>query len=380
ALKYTARTLVLFFAFLFVSNSRAQMPEGVEESLLDVNQEVVASGFKIPWAIAVIDDEEYLISDRMGTLYHYRDGEAVALEGIPVSLPFEIGGFVYGGLMDVSLHPRFAENRLVYIALVNQVGRMVVSRFRFADRTVRDLKLIFESNAFSIGSRIAWSDDDHFFVSLGMGGYPRPDPGAQDLAMDVGKIHRLMADGTVPADNPVFDGATAPTSIWSYGHRDPQGLYFDAEAGILYATEHGPMGGDELNIVQGGSNYGWPLFSYGVNYDGSPVSELTAEEAGKTTVLPEMHWGPDFNMAPSGLERLDGALFPALTGYFVIGSLAQRRLIAFDVASKKTRILLNNIGRVRDIAELSDGSLLILLDAGSPDPSDTGRVVKLTPR
>ena len=380
-MKYAACALVLLFELtVLLPCSRAQTPHGVEEAILDVTQEVVASGFTIPWAIAVISEGEYLITERLGHLFHYRDGTAVALEGIPQTISVEVGGLVYGGLMDVSLHPQFDVNRLVYIAYVNDAGRMVVARFNFADRLVQDLEVVFESNAFSIGSRIAWGDDTHFFVTQGMGGFPRPEPGAQDLSRDVGKIHRLMADGQVPDDNPVFAGASEPSSIWTFGHRDPQGLFFDADQGVLYATEHGPLGGDELNVIIGGSNYGWPLFSYGLNYDGTPVSDRTAEEVRQTTVLPEMHWGPDFNMAPSGLERLEGSSFPALKGFFVMGSLAQRRLIAFDLASRKTLILLNNVGRVRDVAELPGGSLLILLDAGSPDPSDTGRIVKLTPR
>ena len=223
--------------------------------------------------------------------------------------------------MDVSLHPQFGTNGLVYIAYVNEVGRMTVARFNFGDRFVRDFEVVFRSNAFSIGSRIAWEDETHFFVTQGLGGSPYPEPGAQDLTNDGGKIHRLMANGTVPSDNPVFEGATAPTSVWSYGHRDPQGLYYDSDEGVLYSTEHGPLGGDELNVIAKAGNYGWPLFSYGLNYDRTPVSDLTEEEAGQTTVLPLKHWSENFNMAPSGLERLEGSLFPEWEGSFVLGSL-----------------------------------------------------------
>ena len=213
-----------------------------------------------------------------------------------------------------------------------------------------------------------------------MGGTPYPDPGPQDLSNDGGKIHRLHADGTVPADNPVFEDATAPSSIWSYGHRDPQGMYFDAKEGVLYETEHGPLGGDELNVVTKGGNFGWPLFSYGLNYDGTPVSDLTEEEAGQTSILPLRGWDSSFNMAPSGLELIAGNLFPELAGSFVFGSLAQQRLIAYSAESGETTILLDQVGRVRDVVELPSGALLILIDTGSPTPSDSGRIVKLTPR
>src|SRR6185503_12202632 len=117
------------------------------------------------------------------------------------------------------------------------------------------------------------------FLSLGVGGTPYPEPGPQDLTSDLGKIHRLMADGQIPADNPILPGAAKPSSIWSYGHRNPQGLYYDAAKGTLYATEHGPLGGDEFNIVVAGANYGWPLFSYGLNYNKTPVSNMTEDAA-----------------------------------------------------------------------------------------------------
>ena len=282
--------------------------------------------------------------------------------------------------MDVSLHPSFETNRLVYIAYVNEAYRMAVARFEFTNQAMQQFDVIFESNAFSIGSRIAWQDDGHFFVTQGMGGAPLPEPGPQNLDHDGGKIHRLHADGSIPEGNPLLGGRSAPTSIWSYGHRDPQGLFFDADEGVLYAHEHGPFGGDELNMIQKGGNYGWPLFSYGLNYDGTPVGDLSEEEAGRSTVLPIKAWGPTFNMAPSGLERLDGTAFPSMAGRFVWGALAQQRLIAFDPNSDQTTIIVDDVGRVRDVTQLSGGELLLLIDARSPKRSDSGRLVKLSPR
>ena len=181
---------------------------------------------------------------------------------------------------------------------------------------------------------------------------------------------------TIPSSRAV----TPPTSVWSYGHRDPQGLYYDSAEGLLYATEHGPLGGDEFNIIVEAGNYGWPLFSYGLNYDETPVSAMTEAEAGRSTVLPRKYWARSFNIAPSGLVRLQNSLFRAWDGFFVLGSLAQERLIAYELDSDQTYILLDEIGRVRDVAQLPSGSLLILIDARSPRPSDSGRIVKLTPR
>jgi glucose/arabinose dehydrogenase len=214
----------------------------------------------------------------------------------------------FGGLMDVSLHPSFDNNRLVYIAYVNDEYNMSVARSNLAGEAVQNLEVIFESTAFSIGSRIAWDED-----------------------------------GSVPIDNPIFEGTVEPTSIWSYGHRDPQGLYFDREEGLLYARAHGPLGGDELNVIEKGGNYGWPLFSYGLNYDGTTVGGLSEEEA----------------------------------GWFVMGSLFQHRLIAYDPASGRTMLVSEQLGRIRDVAQLPSGDLIVLLDSEGL-AKGSGRVVRLT--
>ncbi|MBO6573838.1 MAG: PQQ-dependent sugar dehydrogenase [Rhodothermales bacterium] len=383
------RTLALFLTSIILAScddgyvtGDAQGPPGAPATteLLSAQMEVVADGLIIPWGIEIIGENEYLLSERMGDVYHYRDGQMRSLEGIPESFTVEVAGLVYGGIMDVSLHPGFAENRLVYFAYVNPQGLMSVARFRLGDQHAEDLEVIFESDSFSIGSRIAWLDEDHFLVTQGVGGNPYPEPGPQDLSSDAGKIHRLHADGSVPADNPVFVGSTRPTSIWSYGHRDPQGLWVDPEDGTVYSHEHGPLGGDELNIIRKAGNYGWPIHSYGVNYNRTEVTRISQEEAERTTVLPIQFWGEGLNVAPSGLERLEGSLFPEWDGYFLIGSLPQERLIGYNAELDDTVILLDDLGRVRDVAQLPSGAVLLLIDTGSPRRTDSGRVVKLTPR
>lgn len=358
-----------------LSQDESGLPPGVEIALIDFQLEEVATGFSTPWAIELLGEDEYLVTDRMGTLHHITDGHSIALTGLPATTTVEVGRH-YGGLMDVSLHPRFADNRLVYIAYVNDESRMAVARFRLEGEAAQNLEVVFESNAFSIGSRIAWEDDEHFFVTQGMGGDPTPKPGPQNLEHDGGKIHRLMKDGSVPADNPVFEGTDEPTSIWSYGHRDPQGLYFDREEGLLYSNEHGPLGGDEMNVIEKGGNYGWPRFSYGMNYDRTTVGDLSEEEAGQLTILPVKAWGPDFRVAPSGLERLDNETFPELGGWFVMGSLFQNRLIAYDLASGRTAIVSEKLGRIRDVAQLPSGDLIVLLDSEGL-PEGGGRVMRL---
>ncbi|MEM9666171.1 MAG: PQQ-dependent sugar dehydrogenase [Bacteroidota bacterium] len=358
------------------------LPPDVTVDLLDAHVEVVASGYAIPWAVAVLGEDEYLVTERFGALSHIRDGQRTDLEGLPETYIVQAGPLFLGGYNDVSLHPQFETNGLVYLAFVQPLtedqgaGHMAVGRFNFSDRTVQGFEIIFQTNSFSVGSRIVWQDDAHFFVTQGAAGSPFPEPGAQDLDSDSGKIHRLRADGSIPSDNPVFDGKSGPTSIWSYGHRDTQGLFYSN--GTLYANEHGPLGGDELNVIEKGGNYGWPLFSYGLNYDGSPVGELTEAEAEQMSLLPLKGWGPEFNMAPSGLMQLQDSAFPERDGVFLWGALAQRRLMGYDPASGRTTILLEQVGRVRDVAQLPSGNLLILYDTTNLAPDEVnGSVAKL---
>jgi glucose/arabinose dehydrogenase len=337
---------------------------------------VLASGYWIPDGIAVIGEGEFLFADRGGALHHYVRGTVTGVRGLP---PSRTRG-VYGGLLDVSLHPGFPDSRLVYVAYDDGSFGLTVARFELRGGRAERLRVIYRSDEFSIGSRIAWEDASHFFLSFGVGGDPYPEPGPQDLGADVGKIHRLTADGGIPRDNPILPGASAPSTIWSYGHRNPQGLHYDASTRTLYATEHGPLGGDELNVVRAGANYGWPLFSHGLNYDRTRVSDLSESAARAVSTLPVKVWGPDDRVAPSGLLLVEGSRFASWNGAFLLGALRPQHLLRYDPATDETAIVLRNVGRVRDIAQLPSGRLLIAVDAGSPRSSDRGRIIELAPR
>ena len=344
----------------------------------DSGYEIVTSGYSIPWGIDIIGEEDFLFTDRLGDLFHYTDGTVIEVTGIPPTQDVTFSGIVYGGLMDVSLHPNYEVNKRVYIAYVDSFFFLSVARFELESNRAENLEVIFKSDQFSIGSRIAWQDEDHFFLSLGVGGSPYPDPGPQNLRNDLGKIHRLTADGEIPTDNPVFIGASEPTTVWTYGHRNPQGLFYDTNTRRLYANEHGPWGGDELNEIKKGENYGWPLFSYGLNYDGTPVSDVTEEEAAQYSELPLKAWDINFRVGPSGLIKLQNSAISEWNGSFLMGSLIGQDLIRYDPVADETEIIIEDIGRVRDVAQLPNGELLILIDAGSPTGVDTGRILRIT--
>ena len=375
---FTPRALVylqIILLFLLYQELGSQ----IKESNVAVEQEVLAEGFEIPWAIEVIGEEDYLFTERMGGLFHYQNGTVQEVKGVPKSKTFTLDR-PYGGMMDVSLHPNFEANRLVYLAYVNERYTTSVARFKLGDNVAENVEVIFNGNQFSVGSRIAWQDDSHFFLTFGVGGVPKPDPGPQDLNDPRGKIFRLMADGGIPQDNPIFKEKSKPSGIWSYGHRDPQGLFYDKETGVLYSNEHGPLGGDEFNMIQKGGNYGWPLFCYGFNYDMSKVSTMTEAEASKITVLPEKYWGPDFRLSPSGLIKLKNSNFRSWNGSFLMGGLTYQHLVLYNPKTGETQLAIPKVGRVRDIAQLPSGNLLILVDHKSPRINTTGRLIRLTPK
>ena len=375
--KYDLRKIALLLSVLAIfacKEDLAQQPAGSE---FNIEQEVLAEGYEIPFAIEVIAEDDLLFTERMGALYRYEQGEVRKVIGIPESKTFTTDR-PYGGMMDISLHPEFTSNSIVYLAYVDQNYQLAIARFRLEENKAEDFEIIFHGDQFAIGSRFEWQDDEHFFLTYGVGGAPGPEPGPQDLSDPRGKIFRLKADGSIPEDNPVFEGMNGPSGIWSYGHRDPQGLYYDAEDDILYSNEHGPLGGDEFNIITKGGNYGWPLFSYGLNYDGTKVSNMTEEDAAKSTVLPEKYWGPDFRLAPSCLVRLDNSNFEEWNDYFLIGGLTYQHLIGYNPDTDETKILLHKVGRIRDIAQLPSGDLVLLIDHKSPGLFSKGRLVKLS--
>ena len=337
--------------------------------------DTLARGFAVPYGLAIVDEDEYLISDRVGKFFHYTNGDLTEISGMPAVATFGTPGIpaiMHGGLMDVSLHPNYARTGWIYIAYLDPGGVARVARFRLAGTAATDFDTIFTTRNLSWtgnGMRIVWQDADHFFLNIGNSNFSTsnaPVLNAQDLDDDAGKIHRLLADGGVPPDNPILSELTSPTTIWSYGHRDVQGLVYEPSTGTLFGIEHGPQGGDEFNIIERGKNYGWPLFSYGINYDGAQVSMISEDSAATFTVLPEHYWTVPTNyggqaLAPACLLKVDNSNIAGWNGYFLFGSLAYRRLMKYDRATKET-VGLNVEGRVRTLRQLPGGDILALVE------------------
>lgn len=331
---------------------------------------VVPGGLTRPWSVDFLPDGRMLIAERPGTLRVFENGElSEPVAGTPDVL--EIG---QGGLMDVVPHYDYASNGWIYLAYTHEAGgnRNTMTRIvrgKLDANRWTDEQVIWEAprdtylrTGLHFGARIVFDRKGHIFFGIGDRGIA---PHAQDLARPNGKIHRVTEDGQIPSDNPFTDQDDALPSIWSYGHRNPQGLAYDHENDQLWETEHGPRGGDELNLVQTGKNYGWPLVSYGINYNGStlvtPWPDLQGVE--QDIEMPTLVWLP--STAACGLDVHRGDTLSAWNGDLFSGGLAGQiveRLRIRDGKVTEREEVVRDMGRVRDVVTGPDGSIYVVLN------------------
>ena len=343
----------------------------------------VVEGLVNPWSMAFLPNGDMLVTERPGRLRIVRDG--VLLPGSVDGLP-EVHARGQGGLLDVVAHPDFGTNHLLYLSYSKPQGddasTTAIIRARFENDALHDVEELFEANSAGrghYGSRIIFDGQGHIFFSVGdRQAPPRGDlesHPAQDRSNHHGTINRLMEDGSIPADNPFVGQQGIEPSIFSYGHRNPQGLILDPATGNIWATEHGPQGGDEVNLVVGGSNYGWPVVGYGVNYgSGSRIHEATMREGWEN---PRHIWVP--SIGTSGLMMYDGERFPAWRGDLFAGGLAGEVLVRIsmdgDVVTGVEN-LVQRVGRVRDVRQGPDGFIYVALESRRGEPTS---IVRLEP-
>jgi glucose/arabinose dehydrogenase len=336
----------------------------------------IAKGLDHPWSIAFLPDGSLLVTERAGRLRLIKNGQLQTqpISGVP---PVHTGG--QGGLFDVVLHPKFAQNSLLYLTYAhgtNEANATRVAMARFDGAALQDLKVIFEATPAKdtnnhYGARLAFLADGTFALTIGDGFEYREK--AQDLTSDLGKIVRLNEDGSIPKDNPFVGRANARPEIFSLGHRNPQGLALDAETGRLYETEHGPKGGDEINIIDAGRNYGWPVITYGLDYSGAVISPYTARAG---LEQPIVQWTP--SIAPSGLAIYRGDKFPGWRGDLFAGALAHQHLRRIDLSDLGEVVgeerLLTDLGqRIRDVRVGPDGFIYVATD------EEDGLVLRIEP-
>jgi glucose/arabinose dehydrogenase len=345
-------------AFILAFGIAAAPAHALDTSAGNLTVTKMVDGLDAPWALEFLPDGGILITERDGRLLHIVDGQSRAIKGLP-----EIAARGQGGLLDLMIPRDFAQSREVYFTYSKpQSGGAgtAIARAKLAPGADRlsDLSVIFEMEPGStggrhFGSRLIEGRDGFLYATLGDRG---DRPSAQDLGRQNGSVIRIARDGSVPLDNPFVDTPGAQPEIWSYGHRNPQGAALDG-SGNLWVVEHGARGGDEVNRVEKGANYGWPVISYGRHYSGLKIGEGTAKEGMEQ---PAHYWDP--SIAPSGMMIYQGDMFPDWRGDIFVGSLK------FDMISRLEgnplreveRIESAETARVRDITEAPDGSIWFL--------------------
>ena len=380
------------------------LPTGIVESELhDFRVETIAAGLDpLPYSIAPLPDGRILVTEKMhGLRVVSPDGSSTLVRGTPdTGFGLKLGPLEQGvgWLMDVALHPDYERNGWIYLhhgdlcrgcdevegALIpRSMNRLVRGRIR--DDAWMDEEVIWSAppstyttmSDMTAGGRTAFDGRGHVFISVGMKGTANY-MGIQDLSLPYGKIHRVHDDGRVPADNPFVDVPGAMPSTWTYGHRSPQGLEFDPRSGVLWSTEMGPRGGDELNHLRPGRNYGWPLVSKGLDYDGTPVEygvELGIEPDLDRIEQPIVDLTP--SPAVSSFVVYEGDAFPRWRGQLIVGTLKATELYRIVLDGEtwvSTEVLLRDLARIRDVETGPDGALYLLLE------HDTGgQIIRLTP-
>ena len=348
---------------LFTVPAIAQSPV-YKSSAHDYRLVTVADGLVQPWSMAFLPGGDMLVTERPGRLRVVRAGKLLSapVTGVP-----EVVYRGQGGLLDVVAHPNFAANKLIYLSFSKPTGggaaTTAVVRGRFENNALVDVKEIFVADTKGapghFGSRIAFDKSGMMFITV--------------LSNHHGKVIRLFDDGRVPPDNPFVGKAGAKPEIWSYGHRNPQGLAIHPTTGAVWATEHGPQGGDELNLIQKGLNYGWPVVGFGVNYGAGAAIHAGTMRPGMEN--PKNVWVP--SIATSSLMIYSGDKFPAWKGSFFVGGLAGQRIVRLTYDGKVFNVednLVRDQGRIRDVRQGLDGFIYFSIDDQQGKPSAVMRM------
>lgn len=334
--------------------------------------DTITNTLENPWGIAFLPDGRILVTERKGEIRVIKDDKLTEekIENVPA-----VYANGQGGLLDITLHPDYANNGWIYLSYAKPGeggGATTIARTKLDGNKFTDFQELFSAQPYvnsdvHFGSRIVFDGNGHIFFSAGERGTKE---NAQNLGNHLGKILRLNEDGTIPADNPFNNVIGVKSEIWSYGHRNPQGLVYDKTTESLWDVEHGPKGGDELNKVEKGKNYGWPVITYGINYDGTPITDITSRDGMEQ---PVHYWVP--SIATCGMTFVTGDKYPGWKNNFMIGALALTHVARVEVENGKfvkEEKLLDKIGRVRMIAQSPDGYLYVATEG-------PGMLLKLIP-
>ncbi|MBV1923986.1 MAG: PQQ-dependent sugar dehydrogenase [Flavobacteriaceae bacterium] len=332
-------------------------------TVVNYKTEVVVPDLRIPWGFVFLPEGGFLITEKSGDLLLVKNGIKTNIKGLP-----EIKVIGQGGLLDIELHPDYSKNGWIYITYVTsdgegKGGNTALIRAKLNGNQLTEVEHLYKASPNSkagqhFGSRIEFDNKGFLYFSVGDRGDRDENP--QDITRDCGKIYRLHADGSIPIDNPFINTPNARTAIFSYGHRNPQGMMKHPETGKIWIHEHGPKGGDEINIIEKGKNFGWPIISYGVNYSGTSFAEDTALPGMEQ---PLFYWVP--SIAPSGMAFITSDKYSDWKGNLLVGSLKfgylERLVLKNDKVVKRDK-LLEGMGRVRNVRQGPDGYIYVAIE------------------
>ena len=352
---------ILMFLVLHLSCAQDNPPFIETPTEINYTYETIVDGIDIPWGLDFISENDLLVTEKSGILYRVVDGQKTPVTGIP-----EIYIRGQGGLLDIALHPDFNSNSIIYMTLSSSIegdekgGNTALYSAQLKGNKLENAQLLYKATPNTKkgqhwGSRIVFDQDGHLFFSIGDRGNRDVNP--QDITRDGGKIYRLNLDGSIPKDNPFVDTNNAKKAIYSYGHRNPQGMVMNPKTGEVWEHEHGPQGGDEINIIKNGVNFGWPTITYGINYSGTQITDKTAMP---DMAQPFYYWVP--SIAPSGMAFSSSGVYKDWEGDLFVGSLKfeylERLVIKQNKVIQREKVL-DKIGRVREVVESPEGYLYL---------------------
>ena len=346
--------------FVTMGCAQENYPAIETPSAINYSFELVVDGIDIPWGMDFINESDLLVTELSGTLYRVSDGIKKVVSGLP-----EVYLRGQGGLLDVALHPEFKNNNLIYLTLASSLGdnpggNTSLYQATLVGDNLEKVSLLYKASPNTkkgqhFGSRIAFDEKGHIYFSVGDRGNRDQNP--QDISRDGGKVYRLNLDGSIPEDNPFFSSPKAKQAIFSYGHRNPQGMTVHPYTGVIWVNEHGPKGGDEINKLESGKNFGWPIITYGINYSGTPITDKTSSPKMEQ---PFYYWVP--SIAPSGMAFSTSDVYKDWKNNLFVGSLKfeylERLVIEGNKVVKREKIL-DKIGRVRNVKQGPDGYLYL---------------------
>ena len=363
------KNISIYFTILIImfNFSCGQEPNDKNEIIvtdeLNYEMELVFENEGIIWGLEFLNDNSILATLKSGSIIHFKDGVKKELNGVP-----EIYLRGQGGLLDIAIHPNFEKNKFIYLAYASEDiegkgGNTTISRAILNGDTLEELEVLYKGTPDSrkgqhFGGRMEFDNENYLFFSIGDRGNRNVNP--QDITIDGGKIYRIKDDGTIPKDNPFYNDGNAKKAIYSYGHRNPQGMFKHPVSGKIWTNEHGPRGGDEINIIEKGKNYGWPKITYGINYSGTTIT--------KNKSLPNMeqplyYWIP--SIAPSSFEYISSEIYPNWKGSLLAGALVfkyiERIVLEDDIVVSRSKIA-ENLGRPRDIKQGPDGYIYVSIE------------------